>query len=190
MNTTSPPILRRLGALLALAGVAVLVTGCGLKDPNTVALGSSTSTTSAAPASTPTITASQQTASSAGGGNPQAAIEQYAALWCNWTAADLHAHERQLEAISVGGARTQEQLALAAPSQQPGDTGPNDVTNTCKVESLAPGRADAAGKWVLVTASQAATPGTPPLPAQYHVTYITLARQGARYLVDSWLPQS
>ena len=54
MNTTSPPILRRLGALLALAGVAVLLAGCGLKDPNTVALGSSTSTTSTtAPASAP-----------------------------------------------------------------------------------------------------------------------------------------
>ena len=191
MKTTSPPILRRLGALLALAGVAVLLAGCGLKDPNTVALGSSTSTTSTtAPASPPTITTSQHTAPSAGGASPQAAIEQYAALWCNWTTADLHAHERQLEALSVGGARTQEQLALASPTQQQGDTGPTDVTNTCKVESLAPGLADAAGQWVLVTASQTSTPGTAPLPAQYHVTYVGLAHQGGRYLVDSWLPQS
>ena len=191
MNTTSPPILRRLGALLALAGVAILVAGCGLKDPNTVALGASTSTTSTtAPASAQTFTTSQHTAPNAGGASPQAAIEQYAALWCNWTTADLHAHERQLEALSVGGARTQEQLALASPTQQQGDTGPTDVTNTCKVESLAPGLADAAGQWVLVTASQTSTPGTAPLPAQYHVTYVGLAHQGGRYLVDSWLPQS
>ncbi len=191
MNTTSPQILRRLGALLAVAGVAVLVAGCGLKDPNTVALGSSTSTTSTtASASAPTITTSQKTAPTAGGPSPQAAIEQYAALWCNWTTADLHAHERQLEALSVGGARTQEQLALASPTQQQGDSGPTDVTNTCKVESLAPGLADAAGQWVLVTASQTSTPGTAALPAQYHVTYVGLARQGGRYLVDLWLPQS
>jgi hypothetical protein len=193
MKITSPSLPRRLSAFLAAAGAAGLLAGCGLTNPNTVSLGSTdtTSTTTAAtstagPAvgSTP---APQPGAPSGGAATQQAAIQQYANLWCNWTTADLHAHERQLEAISTGGARTQEQLALAAATQPGGST---NVTNTCTIESLATGRGDAAGKWVLVTASHTATANMPSLPAQYHVTYVTLTRQAGRYIVDTWLPQS
>jgi len=193
MKITSAHLPRRVGAGLAAAGAAVLLAGCGLHNPNTVSLGSPAST----PASSSTTTTSAPTATAAaspksapapaGSATPQAAIERYAALWCDWTTADLHAHEHQLEAMSVGGARAQEQLALAAPTQPGGTT---NVTNTCTIESLAQGRGDAAGKWVLVTASHSSTPNLPALPAQYHVTYITLATAGQRYVVNSWQPQS
>jgi len=196
MQITSPPIPRRLGAILAAGGAAALLAGCGLSNPNTASLGSPQATTAtttplatstAGPAQATTAQPDQPVARNAGASTRQAAIAQYAKVWCNWTTADLHAHERELEAISVGGARTQEQLALAAATQPGGTT---HVTTTCTVESLAAGRGDAAGKWVLVTASHTSTPNMPTLPAQYHVTYVTLARRDGRYLVNSWLPKS
>ncbi len=201
MRNTTLPLPRRLAALLAATGTAAVLAGCGLTNPNNVSLGSvgaattstSTATTAASSgaaattATPPPATTSQPTAAHAGGPSPQAVIEQYAKLWCNWTTGDLHAHERQLEALSVGGARTQEQLALAAATQQGGTS---NVTNTCTIEALATGRGDATGKWVLVTASHTSTPSLQALPAQYHVTYVTLAAQGHGYIVNSWLPQS
>ncbi|MGH2909523.1 MAG: hypothetical protein ACRDK8_09525 [Solirubrobacteraceae bacterium] len=144
-------------------------------------------TSTTAPAAATTRQPSQAVAPDAGAKTQQVAIAQYAKLWCNWTTADLHTHERQLEAMSTGGARAQEQLALAAATQPGGST---RVTNTCTVESLASGRGDAAGKWVLVTASHTSTPNMPTLPAQYHVTYVTLARRRGRYFVNTWLPRS
>jgi hypothetical protein len=196
MHITSPPLHRRLCATLAAAGAAGLLAGCGLSNPNTASLGSPQATTAttttlatstAGPTQATTTQPDQPLARDAGARTQRAAIGQYAQLWCNWTTADLHAHERQLEAISTGGARAQEQLALAAATQPGGTT---RVTTTCTVESLATGRGDAAGKWVLVTASHTSTPNMPTLQAQYHVTYVTLARRGSRYLVNSWLPKS
>lgn len=197
MHITSLPSLRRLGALLAAGASAAVLTGCGLSNPNTATLGSSPTTpTSTSTASSPTAAStSQSTVRGAGGSTPQAAIVQYARLWCNWTTADLRSHERQLEALSVGGARTQQQLALAAAAQPrdsdvPQSGASSAATNTCTLEALTQGRGNAAGKWVLVTASHTSTPNMPRLPAQYHVTYVTLARHGRQYLVSGWLPQS
>lgn len=188
MRTTPHRFSRRLGPLLGAAAAAVFLAGCGLSNPNTVQLGApSSSAPTTSPTSPTTPSTTQPTATNAGGETQQQAIEQYAGLWCNWTAGDLHAHERQLEAISVGGARAQEQVALAAATQS---GPPSQITNTCTIEALAPGRADAAGDWVLVTASQTSTPSMQSLAPQYHVTYITLAKRGSRYLINSWLPQS
>jgi hypothetical protein len=188
MRNTSPRYLRRASALLAAAGTAGLLAGCGLHNPNTASLGSATpaqtkaitTTTSAASATT-----KQSTPRNAGSANQKAAIIQYADLWCNWTTSNLMSHERQLEAISVGGARSQEEASIAAPTE-----GGTHLTNTCTIESLALGRGDASGKWVLVTASQTSTPTLKSLAPQFHVTYATLAKRGTTYLVNSWSPQS
>lgn len=190
MRHISPRSLRRLGATFAAASAAGLLAGCGLHNPNTASLGSSTSskpaakpTKSTATPTTPTTT--DTTPASAGGGSAQVAIEQYANLWCNYTTGNLLAHERKLESISVGGARAQEEAAIGAATESG-----THITNTCKIESLAQGRADAAHDWVLVTASRTSTPSMQAVNTQYHVTYATVARHGARYLVNSWLPQS
>lgn len=198
MQITSPPLPRRLGAPLAAGAAAVLLAGCGLSNPNAATLGTpgttspaATTTTAATSTAGPTLGTTPRPgpapAHDAGATTQQAAITQYATLWCNWTTADLRAHERELAAMSTGSARTQEQLALAA-APQPGGT--TRVTNTCTVESLALGRGDAAGKWVLVTASHTATPNMRALPAQYHVTYVALERRSGRYIVSTWRPQS
>jgi hypothetical protein len=188
MRNTSPQFLRRASAILAVVGVAGLLAGCGLTNPNNATLGSRTPTkTKTAATTTPAATATtkQSTPHNAGSASQQAAIVQYADLWCNWTTGDLMAHERQLEAISVGGARSQEEAAIAAPTE-----GGTHLTNTCKIESLSLGRGDASGKWVLVTSSQTTSLHLQSLAPQFHVTYATLAKRGSTYLVNSWLPQS
>jgi hypothetical protein len=183
MQTISPQLLGRLHAVLAAVAAAAVLAGCGLRDPNPAQLGSSspTSPSSAAPAST----ATPHSAVAAGGVTPQATIRQYAGLWCNWTTTDLLSHEIQMAALSLGRARNQ--ALLVAGTQRPPSS---SVTNTCTVESIAPGRSVAAGRWVLVTAAQTASAATPSATALYHVTYITLAQRGGRYLVSSWSPQS
>lgn len=186
MEHTSRHSPRRIGAIVAAVGAAAVLAGCGLHNPNTASLGTATPAHKrAATTTTATPTTTDATPKSAGGASIQAAIRQYANLWCNWTTSDLLAHEQKLESIAVGGARAQEQAAVAAPTESG-----THLTNTCKIESLALGDNDAAGKWVLVTASQTSTRSMPSLATQYHVTYVTVAKRGARYLVNSWLSQS
>ena len=120
-----------------------------------------------------------------GATTPQATIRQYAGLWCNWTTGNVLSHETQMAALSVSRARTQA-LLIAATQRPPSSS----VTNTCTIESIAEGRSVAAGRWVLVTAAQTAAAATPSAAPLYHVTYITLARRGGRYLVSSWAPRS
>lgn len=183
MRHTSTPKLRRISATVAALGTAGLLAGCGLHNPNTASLGTTTPVHTTSTATTPTTT--DTTPANAGGSSVQAAIRQYANLWCNWTTSDLVSHERQLEAISVGGAREQEEAAIAAPTESG-----EHLTNTCKIEALSRGMADAAGKWVLITASQTSTRTMPSIATQFHVTYATVAQRGSRYLINSWSPQS
>jgi hypothetical protein len=183
MQILSPQSLGRLAAVLAALAASAVLAGCGLTNPNTAQLGASTaassSTTTAAAATTP------QSAAPVGGTTPQSTIRQYAGLWCNWTTTNLLSHEMQMAALSVGRARTH--ALLVAGAQQPPSS---SVTNTCTIESIAPGRSVAAGRWVLVTAAQTAAASAPSAAALYHVTYITLAQRGGRYLVSSWSPNS
>jgi hypothetical protein len=183
MQILSPPF-RRLAAVLTALGAAAILAGCGLSNPNTAQLGASTTPTSPS-ATIASTTSAPQSAAPVGATTPQATIRQYAGLWCNWTTADLLSHETQMAALSTGRAR--QQTLLAAGTQAPPSA---SVTNTCTVESIAPGRSVAAGRWVLVTAAQTAAAHTPSAATLYHVTYITLAQRGAHYLVSAWAPQS
>jgi hypothetical protein len=178
------PQSRRVGGLLAALVAAALLAGCGLSNPNTAQLGTSTAPSSSS-ASIASTTTAPQSAAAVGGTTPQATIRQYAGLWCNWTTTDLLSHETQMAALSVGRAR--KQALLAAGTQAPPSS---SVTNTCTIESIAPGRSLAAGRWVLVTAAQTADAATPSATPLYHVTYITLARRSGHYLISSWEPQS
>ena len=183
MQILSPPF-RRLAILSAAFVATALLAGCGLTNPNTAQLGASTAPSSSRTRLASTTTA-PQSAAAVGATTPQATIRQYAGLWCNWTTTDLLSHETQMAALSTGRAR--KQALLAAGTQAP----PNSsVTNTCTIESIAPGRSVATGHWVLVTAAQTAAGNTPSAATLYHVTYITLAQRGAHYLVSSWSPQS
>ena len=184
MQIFSPHFPGRLGAVLGAVAAAALLAGCGLSNPNTAQLGAFTATSSSN-TTAPVATTSQPTAAPVGGASAQATIRQYAGLWCDWTTTDLVAHEMQMAALSVGRARNQALLVVG--TQRPPSS---SVTNTCTIESIAPGRSVAAGRWVLVTAAQTSTAATPSATALYHVTYITLAQRGGRYLVSSWSPQS
>jgi hypothetical protein len=184
MQILSPHFPGRLAVVLTALGAAAVLAGCGLSNPNTAQIGASTATSSSS-ATAPAATTTQQAAAPAGGATPQATIRQYAGLWCNWTTTDLLSHEMQMAALSVGRAR--KQALLVAGTQQPPSL---SVTNTCTIESIAPGRSVAAGRWVLVTAAQTAAAATPSATPLYHVTYITLAQRGGHYLVSSWSPQS
>lgn len=183
------------------AAVAATLAGCGLSNPDTPYGGlKSSGSTSTQQASTtqnaePTherhgkipaaASSSQNTLSAgAGGSTPDAAIKQYAALWCNWTSGNLLAHEHRLEGISVGGARQQESLAIASPTE----TG-SKITSTCKVVAIAAGTGPAAGSWVLVTSSQTVAPGQASLPAQLHVTYAGAVQRSGRWVINQWSPQ-
>ena len=183
MQTLSPHFHRRLVAVLAAVAAASLLAACGLTNPNTAALGGST-TSSSSSATAPAPTKPRPDAPG-GGTTPQATIRKYAGLWCNWTATDLLSHETQMAALSTGRARTQ--ALLTAGTQQPPSS---SITNTCTIESIAPGRSVAAGRWVLVTAAATADAATPSATPLYHVTYVTLSQHGGPYLVSSWAPQS
>ena len=171
------PQSRRVGGLLAALVAAALLAGCGLSNPNTAQLGTSTAPSSSS-ASIASTTTAPQSAAAVGGTTPQATIRQYAGLWCNWTTTDLLSHETQMAALSVGRAR--KQALLAAGTQAPPSS---SVTNTCTIESIAPGRSLAAGRWVLVTAAQTAdaanTLGHCALPRHLHH-----ARPAQRPLLD------
>ena len=100
-------------------------------------------------------------AAGAAAATPQAALERYATLWSNWSAATVVADQRRLAAISLGQARAQ---ALQAAASLNGDStlAASHVANTGQVVAIAPRlatSAGAAGGWVVVTSEHTTGPG-------------------------------
>ena len=193
-----------------IALLAVLLTGCGIRDPytnTTAASSTSTAARSTAPAAS-TVTnadpaperggtipqaaraAQSQLAASAGAPTPQAALERYASRYVNWTAQTVMSVQRQLAAISLGQARAQ---ALQAAASYAHDRALNAsrVANHGSVISIARGHGAAAAWWVIVTQEQ--TTGTGDytgLPATDHVTYAQLQHTRSGWIVSQWSPQN
>ncbi len=69
---------------------------------------------------------------------PRAALERYARLYLNWTAAGLVARERQLAALALGQARAQALQAAAGAARDPELTR-SHVTNTGQLIAITPG---------------------------------------------------
>ena len=203
---------RALTTLTLTLALAVAVAGCGITDPyhpsrrpavTTTATSTSTSTTSAAAADSGdpaperggTIPAAAQAAqhtlaAGAAAPTPRAALERYARLSLNWTAAGLVARERQLAALALGQARAQALQAAAGAARDPELTR-SHVTNTGQLVAIAPGTGAASRRWVLV--SRETTTGTGDyagLPAALHVIYAQVTHTPAGWVITQWSPQT
>jgi len=136
-------------------------------------------------------TAQSTLAPDAASSTPQAALERYGTLWCNWTAATVIARQRQLASISLGQARA-EALAAAASLAADSTLASSQVANSGQVVAITPALADtAAGDWVVVTREQTTGQGDyQGLPATLHVTYAQLTHTPDGWIVTVWAAQS
>jgi len=190
--------MRRERLLLIVAiGCATSLTGCGIHDPDRRV--ANPRPTTAAPATQPAGSpeasehdgpeqaAAPRPAAADLASTPQAALERFARLYVNWTAAQLPERARQLAAASIGQAHSQV-LGLAANTQT---LERYQVTNTGTVVAIAPGQGEEQGRWAVVT--NELTSGSGPylgLPATSHVTWATVTRQPDGYVVSTWYPAS
>ena len=197
----------------ALVALALALAGCGLSDPYEQQQPKRTSSTAqpSTTASTGPPVVSATTSSTATAGNPgehdegrappnhqrvrsglaapsaQAALEQFARMYINWTASKLAARSRQLAKLATGQAQAQA-LALAARAAV---LARYQVTNSGTVTAIAAGQGSEQGRWAVVT--NELTTGTGPylgLPATSHVIWATVIRTRHGYVIDSWNPAS
>jgi hypothetical protein len=122
--------------------------------------------------------------------SPEAALERYAELYVNWTAADVSTQQRELSSISLGEARAQ---ALQAAASASGDTEllKSGVANSGQVVAITQGQGQAAGEWVLVTHEQTTGQGDySGLPPTLHVIYAQLTHTPDGWIVTRWQPES
>lgn len=170
--------------VVLLVFVASTLAGCGLSDPY-AARSTSTSDRRAVPTSELDPPRDRAAAT------PVQALERFASLYVNWTAATLEARQRQLASISVGRARAGALRAAdaAAVDKTRARAG---VRNRGSVISISPGTGRARGRWVVVTVET--TSGRGPYaglpPDSLHVTYATVARLDRGFVVSSWSPRS
>ncbi len=135
-------------------------------------------------------TAQSTLAPSATAATPQAALERYGTLWCNWTADHVISRQRELAAISLGQARAQA-LQAAVSLQADSTLSSSQVANSGEVVAIAPGLAGAAAGWVVVTRERTTGQGDyQGLPATLHVTYAQLTHTSAGFVVSLWAPQN
>ncbi len=121
---------------------------------------------------------------------PQAALEQYALTYINWTAKTVAQVQRRLASTSQGSARAQ---ALQAAASYSHDTTllKSHVTNTGTVVTVAHGEGAAARDWVVVTRETTTGEGDyAGLPAQLHITYAQLTHTKTGWVVTTWSPQT
>jgi hypothetical protein len=194
--------------VLPIVVAALAVAGCGITDPYrgdrgpaaTTSTSTSTTLVTAADSGDPaperggTIPAAahaqSRLVSEAGAATPRAALERYARLYLNWTAAGLVTHQRQLAALSLGQARAQALQAAASAARDPELTH-SHVVNTGQLIAITPGQGVAAGPWVLVC--RETTTGTgdyTALPAALHVIYAQLTQTPTGWIVSRWSPES
>ena len=202
-----------------LLAVTVAIAGCGISNPyqsttrsttTTAAPTAGRATTKGAAASTVTAppdardpvperggtiprrarAAESKLFAGAGRPTPEAALERYATAYLNWTAAHVIAIQKQLAAISLGQARAQAQQAAASAGRDP-QLATSRVANRGRVIAIAPGQADAAGQWVIVTNEQTTGQGDyQGLPATLHIIYAQLTNTRHGWVVSGWQPQN
>ena len=140
--------------------------------------------------STSDVSSQDRLAHDAGARNPRLALERYAQLYINWTAASIAADQRELATMSLGSARAQA-LQAAASYQHDTTLRESEVSNTGTVVSIAPGQGTAAGDWVVVTSETTSGRGDyQGLPAGLHVTYAALTHTSKGWIVTVWEPRS
>jgi hypothetical protein len=198
--------MRRQTALAIL--LALALGGCGINNPystrHTTTTTPATPAATAAPATTATATdadpaperggslppAAQPTqlATNAAQPTPQTALERYAQLYINWTAATVAAVQHQLAAISIGQAHAQA-LQAAASYGHDSTLQASQVANSGSIIAIAPGQGPAAGSWVIVTQESTTGAGNyAGLPPTDHITDAQLTHTRNGWIVSSWSP--
>jgi hypothetical protein len=198
---------RHAPSILLAASAAVALAGCGLSDPYTAKQPSSSVPNSTSTSTTQSITTTNadpapegaippgaratqgQLATGAGQPTPQAALEQYARLYVNWSARTVADDQRELAAISVDQARAQ---ALQAASSYAHDQTlqQSGVANSGHLVAIT-SSITTPGQWVLVTSEQTTGKGDyAGLPPTLHVTYAQVTRASSGWVVSEWAPQS
>jgi len=199
--------------LFATAGVALALAGCGGSPVASTPLGRPLTTSATAPAAdsthSPVATPAGDPPHERGGSiapaaaaaqdrpapadlapSPIVALTRYALAYTNWQASQLPARERQLAALSVGGARLSVEQTAAAQSGAAA-LAAHQVANVGQVVAIAPGEGPDRGQWVIVTEEQ--TTGTGPyagLPAGPHVTLARVVHLAGGWAVSAWDPIS
>jgi hypothetical protein len=193
---------RTVPSIAAAAALALVVGGClSIQNPDatrshpaakpTTATGSTDATP--APERSGTIPAAarhaeHQLAPGAGASAPTAALERYARLWINWTAATVVARQRQLAGSSLGQARAQALQAIAT-LRHDRALARSQVANHGTVVAIA-SALGTPGEWVVVTRETTTGQGDyAGLPPTLHVTYAQLTHTTHRYVVCRWSPQ-
>jgi hypothetical protein len=185
------------GELAGCAGIAnpYQTTGTARRTTSTPTAATPADTGDPTPERNGSVPAREQAATArlsatAGRESPQAALERYAGLYVNWTAAKAVANQRQLAAISLGQARAQALQAATSLARDPELT-KSAVSNAGTVVAIAPGQGAAAGLWVIVTREQTIGKGDyAGLPPTLHVIYAQLTRTANGLVVTRWQPEN
>ncbi len=174
-----------------IAAVAAPLGGCGISDPYTP----QARMARAAPADAVTRgdddgprAPSATVPAAASASTPRAALARYGGLYVNWSAGALPAVQRRLVSISTGEARAQTLAESQAPPQA---LSTYAVSNSGQVVAIAPGQGAKRGEWAVITDEE--TTGEGPyqgLPATSHVTWATVQRSRAGWVVSGWYPGS
>lgn len=188
--------------LLSAFGAAALA-GCGIPDPYSARQQVTTSTSSSTSAATNadpaperggTIPAAARAAqgrvaAAAARNTPEAALEQYARLYVNWSAQSVVEVQHHLAALSIGQARAQA-LQAAASYTRDQTLAQSGVANAGHLVAITPSLTTS-GQWVLVTSEQTTGRGDySGLPPTLHVIYAGLTRTPSGWVVSQWAPQN
>ena len=189
--------------LLSVLGAAALA-GCGITDPyagtkaatSTSTRSSTATVTNADPAperggTIPAGARAEQSRLSPSAAQPttQAALQRYARLYVNWTAANVPAVQRKLASLSDGQARAQA-LQAAASYTRDQTLAQSGVANSGHLVAITPS-ITAPGQWVLVTSEQTTGNGDySGLPPTLHVIYAQVTRTPKGWVVSEWAPQN
>ncbi len=118
--------------------------------------------------------------------SPEAALERYAELYVNWTAADVAGRQRELALFSLGQAKAQA-LQAAATAARDTQLLKSRVANSGSVVAITRSRGPAAREWVLVTREQTTGQGDyAGLPPTLHVIYAQLVDTANGWIVTRW----
>jgi hypothetical protein len=183
---------------------AVALTGCGISDPyagkqastSTSSSGAAASVTNADPAperggTIPAGARAAQSSISTGAAQPtpQAALQRYARLYVNWTAATVASIQHELASLSEGQARAQALQAAASYSRDQ-TLAQSGVANSGQLVAISPS-ITTPGQWVLVTSEQTTGRGDySGLPPTLHVIYGQVTRVPKGWVVSGWAPQN
>lgn len=177
-----------------LAAAVILVTpfaaGCGLAGQIARRPGKKPPVQAEPGETQGTIPSGREPAPTRPASNATLAIERFAELYVNWSYQTLSGQERQLAAMSVGGAR-QAELQAAAQTARDTTLQRAGIFNRGTLVAVSPAIGGARGEYVVVTKEE--TGGDPEyagLRAAFHVTLARVQAVMGGVVVSEWQPQT